>query len=178
MSTSEKPQTGENQDNPQAPQGLPLVIHSQYIKDLSFESPNAPQSMYTGQNAPKMDIDINLDAAPIEHDKIENFYEVQLILNVTANRGQSTVFIVELVYAASVSLNNVPENKHHPILLAQTPHFLFPYARQIISDLVQQGGFPPLMLNPVNFRQMYLNRFGTAPTGDINEEVEETEKSA
>lgn len=178
MSEDTQNATGENADNPQSAPGLPLVIHSQYIKDLSFENPNAPQALFPNQENPKMDIDINLDAVRIEHDQVENLYEVQLQLKVQAARPQGTVFIVEMVYAAAVSLNNVPEEKHHPMLMAQTPHYLFPYARQILSEIVQQGGYPPLLLSPVNFRQMYLNRFGNAPAGDINEDVEGQQKTA
>lgn len=170
--------TGETEDNPQKAPGLPLVIHSQYIKDMSFESPNAPQALFPNQETPKMDVDINIEAARINHEKIDSLYEVQLVLKVKAERPQGTVFIVELVYAATVSLNNVPEDKHHPLLLMQTPHYMFPYARQIVSDTVQSGGFPPLLLSPVNFRQMYFNRFGNAPEGDINEDIEDSQKSA
>lgn len=175
---SDQTATGENEDNPQKAPGLPLVIHSQYIKDFSFENPNAPQSLFPNQEAPKMDIDINIDAAKIDHDKIDNLYEVQLFLKVKAERPQGAVFIAEMAYAATVSLNGVPEEKHHPLLLMQTPHYMFPYARQILSDIVQQGGYPPLLLSPVNFRQMYFNRFGNAPEGDVNEDIEDNKQSA
>ena len=170
--------TGETQDNPQAAPGLPVAIHSQYIKDLSFENPNAPESLFPGQENPKMDVDINLNAEKIEHEKVENLYEIELLLKVKAERPEGTVFIVEMSYAAAVSLNGVPEDKHHPMLMAQIPHYIFPYARQILSEVVQQGGYPPLLLSPVNFRQMYFNRFGDAPSGDINEDVENNQKTA
>lgn len=164
-------------DDSQAP-NLPMTIHAQYIKDLSFENPNAPHSMRSNQEPPTMGIDINLDAAKIESDKISDFYEVQMILKVTAERPQGIVFVTELTYAAAVSLQDVDEDKHHAMLLVQTPHYLFPFARFILSDTVQRSGFPPLLLNPVNFRQMYLQRFGKAPDDDVNEAVETPDTAA
>lgn len=148
---------------------LPMMIHAQYIKDLSFENPGSPQSLRAGQAQPKMDININMDARKIEDKEIENLYEVALSLTAGAKReddgkGQM-VFMAEVVYAALVSLNNVEQEKHHPMLLIEVPRLIFPFARQVLSDVTQQGGYPPLMLNPVDFYGMYLNQFKEAYEG-------------
>lgn len=141
---------------------LSVAVHAQYIKDLSFENPIAPHGLKAGGAAPKMDIQINLDAQPVEDDQIKSLYEVSLRLTAKAERGDEVLFIADLTYAAAVSLPNVAEEHHHPLLLVEVPKLMFPFARKIISDLTQDGGFPPLMLNPVDFQGMYMARFGKA----------------
>lgn len=152
----------ENQDNVNAmPEGgnMPVVIHAQYIKDMSFENPGTPASLRGGQEMPKMDINIGMDARKIEDSDIKNMYETVLNVRAVAKRGEDTVFIVELQYGVTVSLNDIPEDQHHPFLLIEVPRLAFPYARQILSDVTTQGGFPPLLLNPVDFQALYMDRF-------------------
>lgn len=162
--------TEENMNDAQAVPNLPMTIHAQYIKDASFENPNAPDSFKPGLPAPETSIDMNIEVNGIESDAVPHLYEVQLIIKVATKREDSTVFIAELTYGTAVSLQDVAQDKHHPMLLIHTPSYMFPFARAIISEMVQQGGYPPLLLNPVNFRQMYLNRFGNAPEGeDVNQ---------
>jgi preprotein translocase subunit SecB len=139
--------------------GLPLVIHAQYIKDVSFENPNAPTTLMPGRAGPEMDININLGAREIEDDKQKDLYEVTLMLSATAKKDELVYFIAEVQYCALASLNGVPHNQHHPMLFIEVPKLMFPFARQILSDLSAQGGYPPLLLNPVDFHAMYVERF-------------------
>ncbi len=141
-------------------QNMPITILAQYVKDASFENPNVPDSLRAGLSAPKMDININMDARKIEDKEIKSLYEVMLRLSATAKRDEDTVFIAEVEYGSTVQVNDIPEEQHHPLLLIEIPRIIFPFARNIISDMTQQGGYPPLMLNPVDFHQLYMQQFG------------------
>ena len=143
-------------DVPQAP----MVVHKQYLKDMSFENPNAPQILKVINNRPEMDMNIMLDVQKIEDDKIENFYEVSMTLTTTAKRDDQTMFIAEIVYGAAVSIYGLNEKQHHMVLFIEVPQLIYPYARQLLSNSTQAGGYMPLMPNPVDFRAMYLQRFG------------------
>lgn len=146
---------------PQQSPGLPLVIHTQYVKDISFENPMAPHSFRTGLPAPKMDLNINLDARQVEDLDIKDLYEVTLKIAARALRDDKPVFIAEIQYAVAVSIQDVvPENQHHALLMIEVPRLAFPFVRQILSDLTQAGGYPALLLGPVDFYAMYMNRFG------------------
>lgn len=143
-----------------AVQNLPIVVHAQYIRDLSFENPNAPNALRAGQDGPRMDINIGLDLRKIQDDKLTNLYEVILKVTAKAQRKEYTVYIAEVEYGLTVSLQNVQEAQHHPILLVEVPKLGFPFVRKILADLTQDGGYPPLLLGPVDFYSMYLNQFG------------------
>lgn len=149
----------ESQPASVSPHSLPLMIHAQYVKDISFESPASPLSLRPGQDNPRMDVNINLDARAIEDAQIKNLYEVVLKLSARAERKDYTLFIAELHYGITVSLPDVPEAQHHPMLLIEVPKLAFPFARKIMGDLTQDGGFPPLLLAPVDFYGMYMARF-------------------
>lgn len=138
----------------------PVMIHAQYIKDMSFENPLAPDSLRKGKSQPEMDIDISMESNPIEDENIKGLYEVVLNLSATAKRDNEVAFIAELAYGVTVSLGDLPEDQHHPFLLIEVPRQAFPFARQILGNITQQGGYPPLLLNPVDFQAMYLQRFG------------------
>lgn len=142
----------------QAPD-TPINIMAQYVRDLSFENPDAPDSLRADQAPPEMDINIGMDARKLEDADIENLYEVVLNLRAVANRGEAPVFIAEMQYGITVQLTGIPEDSHHPVLLIEVPALAFPYARQIMSELTMKGGYPPLMLNPVDFRALYMDRF-------------------
>lgn len=139
---------------------LPVNIHAQYVKDISFENPNAPQSFTSGKSAPSMEMNIDMDAQEYNREKSDDTYEVILTLTAKASNENHVLFIAQVEYAALVSLKGVPKDAHHPLLLIEVPATLFPFARQILSDLTQNGGYPPLLLNPVDFRSMYVQRFG------------------
>ncbi len=153
-------ENNENSENSeeQVPNS-PVIIHKQYLKDLSFENPNAPKILTMGDNRPEMDMNINMDVQKLDHEAHEHYYEVSLKLNANAVRDGDAMFIAEVVYAAALSINGMDESKHHPLLLVEVPHLIFPYARQILANITQSGGFMPLQLRPVDFRSMYLERF-------------------
>jgi preprotein translocase subunit SecB len=146
---------------------LPVTILAQYIRDVSFENPNATDVLRTGQNLPDMDISIGMDARKIEDGKIKHLYEVALNIRAEAKNDGKTVFIAELQYGVTVVIGEqIPEENHHPLLLIEIPRMAFPFARQILSNLTVDGGYPPLLLAPVDFHALYLQRFG--------KEIEET----
>lgn len=148
----------------------PVIIHKQYLKDLSFENPNAPLILKKADNRPSMNLNIMMDVQRIEDDEIENFYEVTLTMNAQAMREDKTMFIAEITYGAAISITGIDEKQHHPLLFIEVPHMLFPFARQILANATQAGGFTPLQLSPVDFRTMYMKRFADKP--------EETETAA
>lgn len=147
-----------------SPRMIPLSIHAQYIKDLSFENPAAPQSLLPGQSMPAMTVNVTLDARKLDDAKAPNpnatTYEVVLHVEAIAKREQTTIFIVELDYATIAAIGkDVPEKHHHPLLMVEVPKLAFPFARQILGDVTGQAGFPPLLLNPVDFEGMYREQY-------------------
>ena len=152
--------TGERKTTQMNQSDMPITILAQYVRDLSFENPNTPDSLRAGQGAPEMNIHIGMDARKIEDATIPNLYEVVLNARAEASRKDQPVFIAEILYGITVSINEkVPEENHHPLLLIEIPHQAFPHVRQILSDLTMQGGYPPLLLNPVDFHALYSQRF-------------------
>jgi len=131
-----------------------LKIIGQYTKDLSFEIPNAPQVFLESQgDAPEIPIQVDVAAAGVG----PNLYEVILRLRVEARTGEKKLFIVELDYAGLFALN-LPEEQIAPCLLIECPRLLFPFARAIIADVTRDGGFPPLVLQPLDFVALYRTR--------------------
>ena len=143
----EQQQANGNDTSPQ------VGFISQYVKDLSFENPNAP-AVYQWQSQPKIEADFNIGASVLG----EEFHEVTLRVEVRATTDGQTAFAVELLYAGLVGMRNVPEEQVQPFLLAEAPRILFPFARQIVSQTVQDGGFPPLLLEPIDFGGLYMQR--------------------
>lgn len=139
---------------------MPIIIHTQYVKDFSFENPNAPDSLRAGQaEKPKLDVNIMLDAKPLADENLKSLYEVVMTVRAQSMRGDRVDFIVEMAYGAAVSLPDVPEDQHHPLLFIEIPRQIFPYIRHGIAQVTQGGGYPPLFLNPVDFHAMYAARF-------------------
>lgn len=137
----------------------PLVVNGQYVKDLSFEVPGAPAifAEMQGQN-PNIPIHVDINAQQLH----ENTYEVALHLKVEAKLEDGRpVFIVELVYGGIFSVNVAPEHVQ-AMLLIECPRLLFPFARNIIADMTRDGGFPPLMIQPIDFIQLYRARMEAA----------------
>lgn len=146
---------------------LPVILHAQYLKDISFENPNAPDTLKPGKEKPAMELDISLDAHKIEEEGLENPHEVVITIKAEAKRQDKTVFLVEAMYGAVVSiLKDVPPEKIHPLLFIEIPQIIFPFARQAIANVTQQGGYPPLMLTPVDFRGMYLAQYANKETSE------------
>lgn len=137
----------------------PLVVNGQYVKDLSFEVPGAPAifAEMQGQN-PNIPIHVDINAQQLH----ENTYEVSLHLKVEAKLEDGRpVFIVELVYGGIFTINVAPEHVQ-AMLLIECPRMLFPFARNIIADMTRDGGFPPLMIQPIDFIQLYRARMEAA----------------
>jgi len=130
-----------------------LNVVAQYIKDLSFENPNAPNSMTAGQQ-PQLGIQINVNANPLSDTDIE----VSLKLEGKAETNNSLMFGFELEYAGVFRIQNVPPDAMNAVVLIECPRLLFPFAREIIANTVRNGGFPPLMLDPVDFVSLYRQR--------------------
>jgi preprotein translocase subunit SecB len=132
--------------------GLPQVgILAQYVKDLSFENPNAP-AVYQWQGQPQMDVQVNIGVSGVGQD----VHEVVLKIEVEAKSNEGVAFRCEALYAGLFALRNIPEEQLQPFLLAEAPRLLFPFARQIISGAVTDGGFPPLLLDPIDFAGLYM----------------------
>ncbi|MFT6657579.1 protein-export chaperone SecB [Maritalea sp.] len=134
-----------------------LHIVGQYIKDLSFENPNAPASLAPGV-APQIAISINVGAQKQEND----IFAVELTINAKAERDGSVLFNVELVYGGLFSIKDFPENQMHPLVMIECPRLIFPFARQILSNVTQNGGFPPLLMEPVDFSAIYRQNLEVA----------------
>ncbi len=134
----------------QAGEAPGMNIIAQYIKDLSFENPKAPQSLQP-QGQPKLDINVNVGATPFN----DSQFEVTLSLSATATNENMTLFAVELVYAGLIRISGVPQEHLHPFVLIECPRMLFPFARNILADATRSGGFPPLMLDPIDFAALY-----------------------
>lgn len=131
-----------------------VAINMQYIKDLSFENPNAPVSLTPGKEAPQIEVSLNLEAKALQ----DNVHEVTLQITATAKSSQDSLFVVELAYAGLFTLNNISPDQKEMILLIHCPTILFPFARRILSDATRDGGFQPLMLEPIDFAGLYQQR--------------------
>lgn len=146
---------------PQPGQQPSLRILGQYLKDFSFENPNAPQSLAPQQNQPDINIAVNVNARNLG----PNDFEVELHLDAKATGEGKTIFAAELLYAGIFKLENYPANILQAAVLIECPRFLFPFARQILADATRNGGFPPLMLDPIDFVQMYQRRLAAQQQG-------------
>ncbi len=131
-----------------------MRILGQYLKDFSFENPNAPGSLAPQQKQPDINISVNVNARNLG----PNDFEVELHLDAKATGDDKVIFAAELLYAGIFRLENFPQNLLHPAVLIQCPAMLFPFARQIMADATRNGGFPPLMLDPIDFASMYQQR--------------------
>lgn len=141
----------EKQEN--ATQPL-IAINAQYVKDISFESPNAPLSLTPKTTAPKIDVSLNLEVKEIQPDN----YEVTLEIIVKANHEDSTIFVLELAYSGLFTVKNFSEEQKEMILLIHCPTIIFPFARRIVADVTRDGGFQPLMIDPVDFSALYQQK--------------------
>ena len=141
--------TGEA-ENP----GVRVQVVAQYVKDLSFESPGAPNSLRGRDKAPGIAINVNVNANPLS----DKQFDVNLTLNAKASFDQEVLFNVELVYGGVFAISGFPQEHMLPILFIECPRLLFPFARQIIAEATRNGGFPPLMLDPIDFAQMFQQK--------------------
>lgn len=129
-----------------------FVIHTQYIKDLSFENPNAPKIYMEMKEAPQVGVNLDVRAARLR----ERSFEVTIKADVKATLKEKAAFVIELSYAGLVTIEeSVPDDQFHSVLLIDVPRYLFPFARAVISGATRDGGYPPLLINPVNFERLY-----------------------
>ncbi|MEQ5789232.1 protein-export chaperone SecB [Erythrobacter sp. NFXS35] len=130
-----------------------IGLITQYVKDLSVENPNAPD-VYQWTDAPQIDVQFNIAAESMSSD----VHEVTLKMTLTASAQNGKAYIVDLAYGGLVGMRNVPEEQAHAFLYAEAPRLLFPFARRVVADAVRDAGFPPLMLDPIDFNGLYVQR--------------------
>lgn len=140
---------------PQTQEGAPpqLSVLAQYIKDFSFENPNAPRSLQPSQS-PSIGIQINVEVKSLS----DTDYEVGLKIEGKADVAGTVLFVFDLVFAGVFRVQNVPKENIHPLIMIECPRLLFPFAREIISSAVRNGGFPPLLIDPVDFVGLYRQK--------------------
>ena len=143
--------TNGNGAPPEAGPPPQLNVLAQYTKDFSFENPNAPGSLRPHDSQPQINIQINVGG----NNLAENEYEVTLSIEGKAENAGKVMFSFELAYAGVFRIANVPKENLHPLIMIECPRLLFPFAREIIATAVRNGGFPPLMLDPVDFVGLY-----------------------
>ena len=156
---------------PAAPAAAPLVVNIQFVKDLSFEVPGAPEIFASLRTQPNVQINLDVQARRIEDG--QSLFEVVLVVKAEATEGKvegvttppRIVFIAELSYAGIFTLNGIPDNSIEPVLLIECPRLLFPYARNILADVTRDGGFPPVLLQPIDFVALWQARRQTAANG-------------
>src|SRR6476620_12022720 len=124
----------------------------QYIRDMSFENPGAPASIMLGGPNPNFQVGINVGVKK----QADDLYAVEITLNAKADREKNVLFNVELIYGGVFRMKSIPEAQLAPLLLVECPRLIFPFARQVLATITQQGGFPPLMMEPVDFQAIYL----------------------
>ncbi|NOX82616.1 MAG: protein-export chaperone SecB [Alphaproteobacteria bacterium] len=145
------------EDPNQAPAGEPgkggpsFAVLAQYLKDMSFESPNAPAS-FQGGVTPKMEVNVDVEGRPLAADQ----YEVELTASARAMRDDKVIFVVEASYAGVFEIKNLPREQLEMAMLVECPRLLFPFMRQIIADATRNGNYPPLMLEPIDFMGIFL----------------------
>lgn len=133
-------------------------ILAQYVKDLSFENPDAPASLRKSDEKPTTDVSIDVQARKGQEEE----FEVELRMIVNSKRGEDVLFLFELVYAGIFVLKNIPEESLQPVLLIECPRLLFPFARNIVAETVRDGGLPPFMLDPIDFAALYRQQMEKA----------------
>jgi len=136
---------------------------AQYVKDFSFENPNAPRSLGPQEKAPNIGIQVNVNAkqlAPTD-------FEVSISLDAKAGEGADLLFKLDLEYAGVFRLLNIPAEQVHPIVMIECPRLLFPFVRQIVADATRDGGFPPLFIDPIDFVGLYQQKAAEAANQNL-----------
>ena len=160
------------QAQPTSPQNPPLVVNAQYVKDLSFEVPNAPEVFSTLKSQPNVNINLDVQARRLQEG--QDVFEVTLQIKAEAMEAPAAangspgndgkpVFIAELAFCGVFTLSGVPAESVEPVLLVECPRLLFPYARNILADVTRDGGFPPVLLQPIDFVALWQSRRAQQP---------------
>jgi preprotein translocase subunit SecB len=151
MAENDKPE-GET-SNPQSG-GFPLTVVSQYVKDLSFENPGGPDSLLTLKEVPHGTVRVDVRVQPRTPPEIE----IVLFLAVEAKAGDKVVYVCECEYGGVFRLGRVAQDVVLPLIMIEAPRLLFPFARQVIAHAISAGGFPPLLINPIDFAALYREK--------------------
>jgi len=150
---------------PDADNAPGIRILAQYIRDLSFESPHAPESLRGGAAQPQVDMGVELNAKG----RPDGFYEVELKLSARAVREPETIFHIEVLYCGLFQITGVTDSDLEVLLMVECPRYLFPFARRVIADLTGEGGFPPFMLEPIDFTGIYAARKQQEAQGTVGQ---------
>jgi preprotein translocase subunit SecB len=146
--TADSDATGGTQAAPR------FSVRAQYIKDYSFENPNAPASLAPSDDKPAINVNVDVGAKPLGGVN----YETQLRITAEAKRGDMTLFVVELLYGATITAEHFPTERIEPLCLVEVPRIIFPFARRLIAEATREGGFAPLLIDPVNFAVLYRRK--------------------
>jgi preprotein translocase subunit SecB len=138
---------GDGQTEAVAPE---LIVNAQYVKDLSFENPRAPQSLLQPRGQPEVELGVDVKARSLAADT----FEVILTINARTKAAGEPIFLVELAYGAVVTVKGASEARTREIVLVEAPRFLFPFARAVVASATRDGGFPPLLINPIDFSEL------------------------
>ena len=149
-------QNGANNGNgaPAAEAEPSIQVIGQYLKDLSFESPKAPGSLKSPGENPNLQVDINVNVKKLD----EEVFESGIQLKIHASNDDGTIYMLEALYAGAFQVRNLPADALEPVLLINCPTILYPFLRRIIAEMTQEGGFPPLLLDPIDFATLYKQR--------------------
>lgn len=139
--------------------GPSLQVRAQYVKDLSFESPYAPQSLFAPPQRPAIEVGVDLKAQKLQ----DNVYEVVIQTSARASTEANSLFLVEVAYAGVFQVSGIAEEQLERVLLIDAPFIMFPFLRRVIADVTRDGGFPPLLLDPIDFHQLYLKNRSAQP---------------
>ena len=142
------------EDQQQPDEQPTLIVNAQYVKDLSFENPNAPNSLLQQSGEPNIQVGIDTSAVQLEG----STFEVTLTVRAEGTAGDTALFLVEVVYAGIFTLGEVPEEYVAPMLYVEAPRQLFPFVRAVVAECVRDGGFPPLLIHPVDFLALFQQR--------------------
>jgi len=157
---------------PQPQVAMPQIgVLAQYVKDLSFENPNAPRSLAPTGQQPTINIQVNVEAAPIAGGGSGTDFEVNLRLEGKAESQATLLFSFELVFSGAFRIQNVPAESLQPVVMIECPRLLFPFAREIIATAVRNGGFPPLLLEPIDFVSLYRQRLAATQASPPSQPV-------
>lgn len=152
-------------DGPQqivTPDDAPHIqVHAQYVKDLSFENPEAPHSLANQGTAPNIEVSVDVGARNLAPSQ----FEVELRITAHASQAEKKAFVVEVLYAGVFTMHNVPDEQLKEVCLIEGPRLLFPFARRIVADATRDGGFPPLLLEPIDFVALYMQSAGNGQDG-------------
>lgn len=141
---------------PAAPAQAPVQVKilSQFLKDLSFENPNIRKLMASPGDAPNLKVEVNVNAERID----DQIYESAIELKAVAANNVGTIYVLETTYAGLFKVESMPEQALEPFLLISAPTQIFPFLRRLVADVTREGGYPPLMLDPIDFAALYMRR--------------------